>query len=82
MSEITSLKKIEMSAAAVLKRNTDAKRQAYELFNTTQGQVVYQWLMKQFYHNQHVATEEAKLSRHAGRRDVMVLLRGIVEKEQ
>lgn len=83
MSEISShsLKKIEMSAAAVLKRNDDIKRRAHNLFNTTEGDVVYQWLMKQFYHNQHVATDETKLSRHAGRRDVMVLLRGIVEKE-
>ena len=83
MSEITSasLKKIEMSASAVLKRNDAIKRRAHNLFNTIEGQEVYQWLMKQFYHNQHVATDEAMRSRHAGLRDVMVLLRGIVEKE-
>lgn len=82
MSEITSLAKIDKSARSVLKRNEDMKKLTARVLNSEDGHRVYQWLMNKFYHNQHVETDEAKLSRHAGRRDVMVLLRGIVEKDK
>lgn len=81
MAGVSSLAKAERSAASILKRNEDAKRLAGRLFNTVDGQVVYDWLMNQFYHNQHVDTEALKLARLAGRRDVMLLIRNIVEKD-
>jgi len=68
------------TAATLLKKQKDMRQLTERVFNTADGAKVYDWLMDQFYHNQHTATDEAKLSRHAGRRDVMVLLRGIVEK--
>ena len=82
MSSISSLAKAEKSAASILKRNADAKRLVYRLFNTSDGQVIYDWLMGQFYHNQHPDTDGLKLARLAGRRDVMVMLRNIVETDQ
>jgi len=78
--EVSTEKRAANTAADVLKRTEAKQLAAKRLFDTQDGQVVYKWLMDQFYHNQHTATDEAKLSRHAGRRDVMVLLRGIVEK--
>ncbi len=81
MVEITSLGKAEKTAASVLKKNQDARRLAYRLFNTIDGIVVYDWLMNQFYHNQHTDTDFGKLARQAGRRDVMVMLRNAVENE-
>jgi len=80
MNSIDTAAKIDKSAADVLKRNNGRRELAKRLFSTTDGDKVYEWLMDQFYHNQHIETDEVKLSRHAGRRDVMVLLRGIVEK--
>jgi hypothetical protein len=80
MAAISTEKEGLNTAAAVLKKNAAAKAVCARLFSTADGEVVYAWLMNQFYHNQHIASDEAKLSRHAGRRDVMVLLRGIVEK--
>ena len=82
MVEISSLGKAEKSASRILKKNADARLLAYRLFNTVDGAVVYEWLMKQFYHNQHVDTDLGKLARQAGRRDVMVLLRNVVENDQ
>ena len=82
MAEISSLASAERKAANILKKNADARRLAYRLFHTVDGQVVYGWLMKQFYHNQHVDTDLGKLARQAGRRDVMVLLRNVVENDQ
>lgn len=73
--------RIDNSAQTVLQKQTAKRRLAHRLFNTEDGQQVYEWLMDQFYHNQHAATDECKLSRHAGRRDVMILLRKIVEND-
>ena len=79
MSSITSMNKVERTAASILKKNKDRKAIAKRLFNSPDGQIVYEWLMDQFYHNQYPVTEETKLSRLAGRRDVMVVLRNVVE---
>jgi hypothetical protein len=81
MTEISTAK-IDRTATSILKKQADMRAKVKRLFDTPDGQDVYEWLMDQFYHNQHIATEEDKLARHAGRRDVMVLLRGIVETKK
>ncbi len=78
MIEISTAK-VDKSARTVIQREKDMRDLVAQVFNSPDGDRVYQWLMNKFYHNQHADTDECKLSRHAGRRDVMVLLYGIVE---
>ncbi len=82
MSSISTEKVLAKTPTVIRKRAENERANVRRVFNTVDGQRAYEWLMDQFYHNQHKESEEVKLSRHAGRRDVMVLLRGIVETEK
>ena len=70
-----------VKASDILGRSVEARKAAARLFRTADGKLVYDYIMRQYYHSQFNDVMADQVMRAVGRRDVALAIRAMAKLE-